>query len=321
MPNNAPGTNELRGALVSAMAKLSGAAPGEAFDLFQRLLDPNEPPAVRQAAVAGLPAAGERAGDYIARELQPAIEPDASVRKEAAIALGRLGSFTYAKQLDDASRKQYEPDDRVREAAWKAFQSLLPSASIESLEHWADIFHQEAAPNGPPAIRKEERELAVRKELAQKFQRAGDLQSLAVEQQRIGELYTSLVPPQYSDAASYLQLALNYWEHAQAQPAKDVVVAGLVRELEDALLQSGQYRDAIQFGAKEVAQHPDNQGTIVSSIRNRVDELMEQGKNGDLAAYKSASDLISEALKKESPLDSNQRFTLDEIRRSIPPSQ
>jgi HEAT repeat protein len=311
MPNNGPGSSELRAAMVSAMAQLSGDAPLEAFDLFQRLLDPNEQPPVRQAAVEGLPAAGERAGDYIARELDLTNEPDSSVRREAAISLGKLGSFTYARQLDNASRKQYEPEEKVREAAWKGFQSLLPAASTRDLEQWADLFHREPVPNGQPAIPKEERELAVRMELASKDQRAGDLQSLALEQQRIGELYTSLTPPQYSNAARYLRLALNYWEGVQAQ---QTVVAQLVRELEDSLLRSGQYRDAIQFGAKEIA----NQDVIYSSIRNVVEELMDQGKNGDPAAYKSASDLISEALKKDSPLDSNQRFQLDEIRKNIP---
>lgn len=317
MPNNAPGSNELRAALVSTMAELSEDAPLEAFDLFQRLIDPNEQPAVRRAAVRGLPAAGERAGDYIARELDPANEPDRSVRQEAALALGRLGSFAYAKQLDDASRAQNEPEKNVREAAWKAFQSLLPAASIDNLEGWADIFRRETTPQGGAAIPKENRELAVRLELADKFQRARDLQDLAVERQRVGELYNSLKPPQYSDAARYLRLALNYYQSTHA-PA--VTVVALVREEEDALLRSGQYHDAMQFGREEIARQLDNQEIIGTAIRNVAEDFVDQGRSGDPAAYKSASDLINEAMKENSPLSADQRFQLDEIRKNIPAS-
>lgn len=319
MPNNAPGSSELRAALVSAMAELSPAAPSEAFDLFQRLLDPNEQPGVRRAAVRGLPVAGERAGDYIARELDPANEPDGSVRQEAALSLGKLGSFNYARQLDNASRKHYEPDANVREAAGKAFQSLLPSASTQELQNWADLFHRESD-QGQPGISKEDRELAegreltVRKELARKLLQIKDLQNLALERQRIGELYISL--KQYVDAAQYLDLALKYWEGVQAP---GFVVAQLVREREDSLLRSGQYREAVQFGAQEINNQITTPQEIVAAIRNEVDSLDEQGQSGDPAAYKAASNLITEALKMK--LDPNMMDQLDEIRKSIPATQ
>lgn len=317
MPNNAPGSTELRAALVGAMAELSGGAPDQAFDLFQRLIDPNEPASVRQAAVKGLPAVGERAGDYIARELDPGNEPNADVRRQAAIALGQLGSFNYAKQLDTASRSRYEPVEAVREAAWKGFQSLLPAASIHDLEGWADSFHREIEPPGGEAIRKEDREIAVRKELASKYQAARDLQDLAIEQQRIGEIYRGMKPPQYGESVQYLQAALNYWQRGQGQA---LYATQLVDELEDSLLRSGQFREACQFGEQEIARQMSNQDVIGPRIRNYLDELIDQGKNGDPAGYKAASDLVNEALKM-SPYPLDPRFQLDEIKKSIPTGQ
>lgn len=318
MPNNAPGSNELRAALASAMAQLSSDAADEAFDLFRRLLDPNEPPGVRQAAVRGLPAAGERAGDYIKAELNPANEPDASVRQEAAVSLGKLGSFTYAQALDDATRQQSEPDQNVSDAAWRAFQSLLPFGSIQDLEGWADIFHRDTDPQGGARISKEQKELAVRKELARKYLQVKDLQDLATERQRIGELYMAL--KQHVDAAQYLALALKYWEMAQgAQGPQALVVARLVREEEDALLRSGQYREAVQFAEQEIERDPGNREQLGPEIRNEVDTLIEQGNGGESTAYKAASNLITEAMKMKG--DPNLLDQLDERRKGIPPNQ
>jgi HEAT repeat protein len=310
MPSAEPGAADLRAAIVGAMAALSTADSATAMDLFPRLLDPNESPRVRQRALSGLAGLGEQAGDIIAHELDPNIEPDPSVRETAAISLGKVGSFTYARQLDNSmdtsSRPQYEPAKEVREAAWKSFQSLLPAASTRELANWAEIFRRRS--------NELDHEAAVRQELARKYQAAGDLQSLAMQQQDIGEIYLRFKPPQYSDAVPYLRQALTYWEgvvHAQPQ-----VVVQLVRERMDSLLRSGQYRDAIQFGEDEMKRDVSNQDVIGAAIRNVAEELVAKA---DPASDKAAGDLINQALDMKNPaLDARFAGRLKELKDGLP---
>ena len=311
MPGDAPGSAELRAALVGAMAKLSDAAPLAAMDLFQRLLDPNEPAAVRRAAVQGLAPLGEQAGDVIAHELDLTVEPDPGVRRAAALALGQVGSFNYAKQLDTSTRRLSEPDKAAREAAWKAFQALLPlpSTSTHDLASWADVFYREKEPD--PEI--PDRELVVRKELARRYQAAGDRLSLAVEQQRIGEIYLNFKPPQWGESVPYLRLALNYWESFGNQPQ---TVVTLVQKLTYSLLRSGQYREAKQFGEQEIKRDPANQEVIGPAIRNVVDDLV---RLGDPASIKAASDLIDQALSMKPALDQRYYDSLKQLRDTMPP--
>lgn len=309
MPSAEPGAGELRAAIVGAMAVLSPADTAAAMDLFPRLLDPNESARVRQRALSGLAGLGEQSGDIIAHELDPNTEPDPSVRETAAISLGKVGSFTYARQLDTSmdtsSRPQYEPAKEVREAAWKSFQSLLPDASTRDLANWAEIFRRRS--NEP------DYEAVVRQELARKYQAAGDLQSLAVEQQRIGAIYLGLKPPQYNDAVPYLRQALKYWEGVQAQ---QTIVVQLVRALMDSLLRSGQYRDAIQFGEYEMNRDASNQDVIGAAIRNVAEELVAKS---DPASDKAAGDLINQALEMKTPaLDARFAGRLKELKDGLP---
>ena len=108
-------------------------------------------------------------------------------------------------------------------------------------------------------------------------------------------------------------MALNYWEGTQAQRS---VVAQLVREEETHCCEADNTADAVQFGDKEIALQLDNREDIGAAIRSVVDELMDQGRNGDPAAYKAASSLITEAAKMKS-LDPNLLDQLDEYRKSI----
>jgi HEAT repeat protein len=311
MPSAEPGAADLRAAIVGAMSALATADSATAMDLFPRLLDPNEPPRVRQRALSGLAGLGEQSGEIIAHELDPNTEPDPSVRETAAISLGKVGSFTYAKQLDTSmdtsGRPQYEPAKEVREAAWKSFQSLLPAASTRDLASWAEIFRQRSNELDYEAV--------VRQELARKYQAAGDLPSLAVEQQRIGEIYYArLKPPQYSDAVPYLFQALKYWEGVAQAPPPTVVQ--LVRELMDSYLRSGQYRDAIQFGEHEMTRDPSNQDAIGAAIRNVAEALVAKA---DPASYKSAGDLINQALDMKNPaLDPRFASRLKELKDELP---
>jgi HEAT repeat protein len=308
MPVTEPGLTELRAALVGAMARLSPDAPLESGDLFPQLLNPNESPDVRRAALQGLAALGPRSKDEIARELDPANEPDPLVREAAASALGQVGwSFDSAQELDKRIHPRYEPEASVREAARRSLQNILPAAPVQDLSAYADLYSRDKEVDRPREL-----ELAVRQELAKKVKGQG----LAVEQQRIGDIALQLTPPRYDLAVASLGKALKYWEGAQ--PPQPSTVARLVQELERSLLRSGQYREAVQFGGQEIARDPVNQDFIGPEILNVLQDLMDKGKNGDAAAYKAARDLINEALKMNPPLDAQRLFRLNEQKDGIP---
>lgn len=306
-PTTEPGLIELRAALVSAMSRLAADAPLESRDLFPQLLNLNELPEVRRAALQGLAALGPRYADQVARELDPGNEPDSHVREAAATALGQVGSFVDAVgQLDRSMRQQYEPEQNVRQAARRAFERLLPTASVTDLSSRADLYSRDTGVD-----RAKELVLAIRQELAKKLKG----QDLAVEEQRIGDIALQLTPPRYDLAIESLRKALKYYEDARVQSSTVVV---LVQELERSLLQSGQFREAVQFGSQEIARDQLFQDYIGPEIYNKVKDLVDKGRNGDPAGYKAASELISEATKMNPPLDAHRQ---DELRDLMPVGQ
>lgn len=303
-PDAAPGDDELRAALIEAMAALANADSATAMDLFPRLLNQNESPQTRQAALDGLAALGEKAGDVIAQQLQPNVEPDPKVRQAAATALGQVGSFAYAKLLDASSHQQNEPERLVRDAAWKAFQNLLPlpTTTTRDLLQWADLFRQQGDPD---------RAVVVRRVIAQRMQDAGDEEGLATERQRLGEIYLqSLNQP--GEAVPYLRDALAYREthHAPLQ-----TLAVLIHEAMLAQLQAGQYHDAVKFAEQEIRRDPANQQEVGPALRNAAETLI---KKGDVASNRDAALLIRESLNMNPQLDSPYRDDLEQLRQKLP---
>jgi tetratricopeptide (TPR) repeat protein len=306
-PSNEPGSTELRAALITAMGQTSSGSIQQAVTEFPRFLDQNEPPQVRKAALHALAQLGEGsgAGDLIAHELDPQVEPDRQVRQAAAASLGELGSFNYANRLDTSSQESSEPDASVREAAWQAFAALLsqPSTTTRDLQRWATQFQQR---------HELDREVLVRKELCKKLEQAHDPRSLAAERQRTGDAYLQLNQP--AEAVPYLRQALTYWE---ANQAGRLTIVSLVHELMLALLNSNQYHDAIQFGEDEIRRDPLNEQEIGPAIRNAVDQLISKG---DATSLKSAAGLIQEALAMQPPLDDRYRQPLLKAQRERIPS-
>jgi HEAT repeat protein len=303
-PNADAGLSDLRAALIGAVAALSGPdTPDALLNWFNDLLSQNESVPVRKATLEGLAALGERSADIIAHELELGVEPEPLVRQSAATALGAVGSFNYAKQLDASTLAQNEPDPRVRDSAWRAFQSLLPlkTTTARELNEWADVF----------ARRHDlEHEAAVLKELARKLLADNDAQNLAIVRQRAGEVYLQLGQP--SEATPYLRQSLVYWEAKHAQP---LTVVNLVDKLMAALLQSGQYHDAVKFGEQEIRREQQNQQEIGPALRNAVDLLI---RHGDPASLKDAADLIQESLSMNPALDEGYRDQLLNLRQRLP---
>lgn len=305
-PTGGAGAGQLRAALVAALAALSAnATPASTIGLFSELLSQTEAPQTRRAAVLGLGLMGENsgAGDLIVRELDSNFESDPQVRQGAAMALGDLGSFDYARPLDISTQPGHEPNPQVREAAWNAFQKLLPSASPRALNEWASQFGR----------RKQfDRELAVLKELATKLEAAHDAQDLAPVRQHIGEIYyVNLNQP--AEAVPYLREALAHFEAMNSQQS---IVVDLVREVIVTLLKSGQYQDAVKFGQDEIRRDRANQLEIGPAIRDAADQLIQKHNE---TGYQDADALIQAATNMNPPLDENYREQLQTLRQSIPP--
>ena len=303
-PNNDAGSVELRDALIGAVAALSGPdAPDSLVNWFNGLLSQNESPRARRAALEGLAGLGERSADIIAHQLQLDAEPDPAVRQAAATALGAVKSFGYAAQLDRSSQPQHEPDPHVREAAWKALQSLFPlkTTTARELRDYADLFER----------RKEvEHEVAALRELERKLETDGDAQSLAITRQREGEAYLQLHEP--SEAVPSLRQALAFWEARQAQSE---TIVNLVNKLMAALLQSGQYHDAVKFGEQEIRRDPTNQTEVGPDLWHEAERLI---KKGDPTSLKDAATLIQESLSMSPPLDETFRDQLSGLRQNLP---
>jgi HEAT repeat protein len=315
-PIDGPGLDDLRAALVGAMATLANADPQDAMDVFSQLVNQNESPRVRRAAVQGLAPLGERSAEIISQELNVNNEPDPAVRQAAALALGQIGSFSYAQRLYTSMQRQVEPDQLVREAAWKAFQALLqaPSTTLRELYTWADLFHrQRDTDRDPDRAADIDREVFVRKELTRKLVAAKDLGDLAIEQQRIGEIYL-LDLKQPTEAVVPLSEALNYLEKGREN---NTTTVRLVRELMQAYLESGQFQKAISFGEQEINRDPGNQDEIGPAIRNMASRLVDKGLQGDAVSLRNATTLIGDALAMNPPLKDNYLDSLRSLKQTL----
>lgn len=286
-PNGEPGSEELRVALLGALASLGVGTDQTATELLRQFLSQNESPFVREAALNGLAELGDAAGAgaFIVQELDPNVEPDPAVRTAAALALGRVGNFTYASRLYDSTRRQFESDPQVQKAAWTAFQNLLPHGTLNDLSYWADRLHQQ---------KELDHEAVVLTVLAAKLKDADDRKNLAIEQQRLGGVYSELGKPE--TAIPYLKSALDYWQTQRVQRQN---IVGLVGELIKAYLADGQYHEAVQFGQQEITIDQSYQDEVGPAIRDEAERLV---RKGDKTGYGNAALLIREALQIAPPL-------------------
>ena len=304
-PIAAPGNDDLRAALVAAVAALaSNSPPDEMLRFFTDLLSQNESPRTRVMALQGLAALRERAGDVIAHQLSPAVEPDPRVRAAAARALGEIGSFAYAPRLEQSMRPD-EPDPAVRESAWQAFQNLLPlpSASARQLLEDADLFHHQ---------NQLAHEAKVLDEACKKLA-STDGPDLAIVQQRTGDVLTHLPRPQPEQAIPYFRQALDYWQRTGKSTPQ--FTDPLIGQLMNAYLASRQYQSAVRFGQEQVLRNPANVSVVGPAIRNTAERLTNAA---DAASHRDAAELIRAALAMEPPLDPTTLGYLEHFRDMLP---
>jgi HEAT repeat protein len=130
LPQTSRNGAELRERTVWAMSRL---ADPRFADTFSSVLDPAEPPAVRQAAVRGLVVLGEPR--HRAAVIQASRDKDAAVRQVAVEALGRLSADGAAlTALWERLTPPAEADETVRDTAWAGVLRILQDRPVEEIE-------------------------------------------------------------------------------------------------------------------------------------------------------------------------------------------
>jgi tetratricopeptide (TPR) repeat protein len=265
-----PGSADLRAKLILALAATGkGTNPDDMALFFQNFLSLDEPVVVRQAALTGLASTGEQGGPSISRRLNPAVEPEPEVRRQAAIALGSIKSFAWAQQLENSSRAP-EPSPLVQEAAWQAYQKIMPLDDPGDLIEVAQRFKSRG---------EFERELDAIKVACSKMTEPA---SLAAEKWTIGDIYsTNLNMP--AEAIPYYKDALKYFEEQKkSQPS-------LITSLLNAYLSAGRLTDAVTFSREQLQIGGRNVEPIGTGLDNWAERLAD---SNDPAKWEQVRTLI-----------------------------
>ncbi len=325
MIGDKPGTENLRGYILEALAQLHDASM---LRIFSRALDVNDARnsvKIRIAACRGLGNMVEiNDKEQAATDLVGTLrrDPDAAVRLEAAKALGNVGTFNQAEALYDQTTAR-ENDRTVRDAAWKVLTSLFTRPETTAnvlLSNWAEKFKDSAALKLDPKKRVEvlQKRIIVLQAARDKLivdarVNPQAAQTLAGVHQNIGETLMSL--EQWDKSAASFRAAMAYWLANRGAPA---TLAQLSEQLMRSLLRSGSYPEAVQFAGDRILADPQEQGDMGYLIRTEVERLMNSAKSGDL---KNAGTLIDEAEKMQPPLKDPYAETLrknrDVIRQRI----
>jgi hypothetical protein len=275
------------------------------FGRLSGLLNQDESPRTRAAALEGLGGLGPPAAETIAQELLVNTEPDPSVRAEAAKALGQTGSTGHAHYLDDSMREENESNLEVRRQARAAFEGMVSKMSAAELNDWYQTFKR----------RKDiDDQISVLKALCKLLEQQQKLADLAVQQQNLGTLYLQTKPPNFAEAIPLLQKSLDYYQahNGGAQ------VPTLVQQLMEAHIASKGYEEAARFAEKEIGIDTANQPTVGRAIRNAAEALVIKGEQGDAASFRDADQLIRVVLAMKAPLDPIFHDQLEDLRKRIP---
>ncbi|HSV12774.1 MAG TPA: HEAT repeat domain-containing protein [Tepidisphaeraceae bacterium] len=291
----------LRAACVAALGALHDP---RAVDTFLPLLRPNVDSTIRKAALHGLASLGDpNTAEPIA--LLPLIDPDASIRLEAARALQNIATFAQSEQLYRMLDPREEPNAQVRDAVWDDLNRVLHSGTTQQLNGWPDRFK-----NDPP--KRLETLYALRDSLI----KDGNQEQLAFTRQNIAAELMNLDPKQTDEAADNIQKALDYWRgEGHSKIGSETTLDGLVGQMLSVLFEAKKYDDAAAFAAKQIEINRQYQETVGSRIKQEADRLHAAGRNSDATA------LIDAALRMSPPLDSKYQRDLRDIRaEAVKPS-
>ena len=323
MIGDKPGTENLRGFILEAMAQLHDASM---LRVFSRALDVNDlrnTVKIRIAACRGLgnmiePGDKEQAATDLVSALLH--DREAAVRLEAVKALGNVGTFHQADALYDQTTSR-EMDRSVRDAAWKVLSSLFTRPEFTAndlLSYWAEKFKDSPALKNDPNPKRRVEVLQNRiivlqaardKLIADAGVNPQAAQTLAGVHQNIGETLMSL--EQWDKAAASFRAAMAYWMVHNNAPA---TLSQLSEQLMQAMLRAGSYPEAVQFAGERITDKPQEQGDMGYLIRTEVERLMKSAKPTDL---KSAATLIDETDKMQPALKDPYAETLKKHREEI----
>jgi len=259
--NNTRGADRLREYVTEAMIPLKDTSLVQI--LFTLLVDrAGNTTNTRNSAIRALGAMNAPAklqADIAVRLADTLGDAEKGVRLEVAKALGIVGSPAQAGALYNAMGPG-EPDEAVREAAWKSLSSLFDQFDVNTLALWAE----QRFPNSP------DKQLTAYLTLNKKLIPLGppSAETLAVVQQNIGALYLNPKIDKPDEAIPYLLGALNYWS---GKPG------GVVNTVQDlciqAYLRSKQYKAAVQFAAEQINKNAQNTDAMGGAILQEVNRL------------------------------------------------
>jgi HEAT repeat protein len=295
-----PGTENLRGSLVKALASMQGNesdADPAILNEFHQLLDPHESVDVRQFAIDGIGNMGRAStADWIVPFLG---DPDAGIRHETAKSLGMLNVPDYYPKLVDVL---HDNDPDVRAAAWNSLQSWMSVMTEQQLVHTADAL---ADPDHP------DRELFAREALVTMLQKSPPVDLLALTWQRIGDLQLLLKSPH--EAAQSYDKALNYWLSNGGHPA---TTSTLTEAEMTALLQSAPYEDAVNFASQVIKSDNADVRNETRFVCSKLDSKVASLETSDPAACRELIDAI-EKMNPPFPDLLNYRSDIEDVRKRL----
>jgi HEAT repeat protein len=274
---NVRGADRLREYVTEAMIPLKDISLVQVlFTLVSDRVGNNTPNTRNSAlrALAAMDAPPKLQADIAGRIAEsPLSDGEKGVRLEAAKALGIVGGPAQAEALYKAMGKD-EPDEAVREAAWKSLSSLFDQFSVNDLLAWSSQRFANSPDHRLSAY------LALNKKLIP--QGAPAAETLAFVQQEIGALYLDPKIDKPDQAVPYLLGALNYWS---GRAGGGVVNVNTLQDLSiRAYLRSKQYKEAVQFAAGQIQKNAQNTDAMGGAILQEVNRLNRANQLQDALA-------------------------------------
>ena len=286
-----------RQAFLDALAPLRDPSLGEFWAEMLRPRDGELPPArVREAALVGL--AAQRDARRVEFAVASLGDPDPAVRRAAVTAVGTLGGFGRAPQLERAWDPAREPDAGVRQAAWQAFSRLLPAASTEQLAPLADRFSEP------------EKKLAVLAELARRAERSGDAELLADRRHQMADVLAA-IPARLREAAELYEQALQQEFERLGPWGESPIASARARGALTAYLVAGALDEAERLSGPILSRGPNFQRDVGQSVLAAASAQRDAGNRA------AAEAIAADALTWTPPLEDFYQRQLERFRREL----
>ena len=174
------------------------------------------------------------------------------MRTAAATALGNMGAFGFYDDVDAHTQPTSENNADVRAAAREACGRLLSAGIPTQLQYAADTLEKR---------QEYDRAIEAYKKMVEKLRQLNnDNRTLALYQQKIGELYLQKKMNDPQNAIPHLLEALTYFQ--KQEHAKQNITVPIISALLKAYLSLDQFDAALDFGASKFRLDPGTQSTV-----------------------------------------------------------